>query len=75
MLKVDNIIPLWRVVIPNMVSESCPKLSHDNRILKYRTKIMSLDQGEAVRELHTWYQSHALNLAMTIESSNIEQRL
>ena len=38
MLKVDNIIPLWRVVIPNMVSESCPKLSHDNRILKYRTK-------------------------------------
>ena len=28
MLKVDNIIPLWRVVILNMVSESCPKLNH-----------------------------------------------
>ena len=26
----------------NMVSEPCPKLSHDNRILKYRTKIVSL---------------------------------
>ena len=38
MLKVDNIIPLWRVVISNMVSESYPKLSHVNRILKYRTK-------------------------------------
>ena len=24
MLKVDNIIPLWRSVILNMVSESCP---------------------------------------------------
>ena len=42
MLKVDNIISLWRVVIPNMVSKRCPKLSHDNRILKYRTKIVSL---------------------------------
>ena len=41
-LKVDNIIPLWRVVIYNMVLESCPKLSHDNRILEYRTKIVSL---------------------------------
>ena len=38
MLKVDNIIPLWRVIISNIVSESYPKLSHDNRILKYRTK-------------------------------------
>ena len=38
MLKVDNIIPLWRIVISNMVLESCPKLSHVNRILKYRTK-------------------------------------
>ena len=37
-LKVDNIIPLWRSVISNMVSESCPKLSHINRILKYQTK-------------------------------------
>ena len=26
MLEVDNIIPLWRVVIPNMASESCPNL-------------------------------------------------
>ena len=43
MLKVDNIILLWRVVIPKMVSESCPKLSHDNRILKYQTKIVSLE--------------------------------
>ena len=24
MLKVDNIIPWWRVVVPNMVSELCP---------------------------------------------------
>ena len=24
MLKVDNIILVWRFVIPNMVSESCP---------------------------------------------------
>ena len=38
MLKVDNIIPLWRFVIPNMVS------------------------------------SHALNLVMSIESSNVEQK-
>ena len=38
MLKMDNIIPLWRVVIPNMVSESCLKLGHVNRIIKYRTK-------------------------------------
>ena len=38
MLKVDNIISLWRVVISNMVSESCPYLSHVNRILKCRTK-------------------------------------
>ena len=38
MLKVDNIILLWRVVIPNMILESCSNLSHDNRFLKYRTK-------------------------------------
>ena len=38
MLKVDNIIPLWRSVIPNMVLELCPKLSHVSRILKCRTK-------------------------------------
>ena len=38
MLKVNNIISLWRVVIPNMISEPCPKLSHVNRIFKYRTK-------------------------------------
>ena len=38
MFKVNNIIPLWRVVIPNM------------------------------------YQSHVLNLVMSIESSNVEQR-
>ena len=25
MLEVDNIIPLWRSVIPNMVLEPCPK--------------------------------------------------
>ena len=43
MLKVDNIIPLWRVVTLNMVSESCPKVSHDNKILKYRTKIVTLE--------------------------------
>ena len=38
MLTVDNIIPLWRVVTPNMVLESCSELSHVNRILIYRTK-------------------------------------
>ena len=38
MLKVDNIIPLWRSVISNMVSEPYPKLSHANRILTCRTK-------------------------------------
>ena len=43
MLKVDNIIPLWRVVIPNMKSEPSPKLSDVNRILKCRTRIVSLE--------------------------------
>ena len=38
MLKVDNIIQLWRSVIFNMVSESCSKLSHVNKILKSQTK-------------------------------------
>ena len=38
MLTVDNIIPLWRVMAPNMVLELCPELSHINRILKYGTK-------------------------------------
>ena len=37
-LKVDNIILLWRSAVPNM------------------------------------YQNHALNLAMTIESSNVERK-
>ena len=27
------------------------------------------------RVQRTWYQSHALNLAMLIESSNVEQRI
>ena len=39
MLKVDNIIQLWK------------------------------------SWFLTWYQSHALNLAMSIESSNIEQKI
>jgi len=40
MLKVDNIISLWRVIVLNMVSELHPKISHVNKILKYRTKML-----------------------------------
>ena len=37
-VQVNNIIPLWRVVISNTVLEPYPKLSHVNKILKCRTK-------------------------------------
>ena len=61
MLKVDNIIPLYRVLIPNRVSEPCPKLSHVNRILNALNLDMSIESSNI----------HALNLVMSIESSNI----
>ena len=50
MLKVDNIIPLWRVVIPNMVLESCPKLgmriespNNEQRIVSFEGVVVKSD--------------------------------
>ena len=55
-LKVDNIISLWRVVIPNMVSESCHKRNNVNRILKYRIKnCESQRSSQKCLKCRTWY--------------------
>ena len=55
MLKVDNIIPLRRVVLSYMVSEPCPKLSHVNRILKGRTKNSKRKRSRAYAQSGQYY--------------------
>ena len=39
----DYIIPLWRVVIPNMVSESCLNLVMSIEFLNIEQKIVNLE--------------------------------
>ena len=49
MLKVDNIILLWRIVIPNMVSKSCRYSKVQSKVTKVSNKGCTLFEGSRER--------------------------